>query len=77
MQQMLCDVNGMALLSHSLLGRQIGCEGRQEGAVGQGRCRAERCRQWLLDYMRSGNLRPVTKAALGDAAMRELKLDRG
>ena len=76
MQQMLCDVNGMALLSHSLLGRQIGCEGRQEGAVGQGRCRAERCRQWLLDYIRPGQPKHTTKAALRDAAMRELKISK-
>jgi hypothetical protein len=36
----------------------------------------QRCRQWLLDCMRPSQPKRVTKAALRDAAMRELKISK-
>lgn len=36
----------------------------------------QRCRLWLLDYLRPGQPKRVTKAALRESAIRELKVSK-
>ena len=74
---MLCDVYGMALLSHSLLlmvDRML--KGRKKELWDKAEAERRRCRQWLLAYMRPGQPKRITKAVLREAAMRELKVSK-
>jgi hypothetical protein len=51
-------------------------KGRRKELWDKAEAERRRCRQWLLDYMRPGQAKRVTKAALRDAAMRELKISK-
>jgi len=51
-------------------------KGRKKELWDKADAERQRCRKWLLDYMRPGQPRRVTKAALRDAAMRELKVSK-
>ena len=50
--------------------------GRKKELWDKAEAERQRCRQWLLDYMRPGQPKRVTKAALREAAMRELKVSK-
>jgi hypothetical protein len=76
-KRMLCDVCGMTLLSHfPALKSDRMLKGRKKELWDKAEAERQRCRQWLLDYIRPGQPRCVTKAALRDAAMRELKVSK-
>jgi hypothetical protein len=51
-------------------------KGRKKELWDKADAERQRCRKWLLDYMRPGQPRRFTKAALRDAAMRELKVSK-
>ena len=51
-------------------------KGRKKELWDKADAERQRCRKWLLDYMRPGQPRRVTKAALRDAAMRVLKVSK-
>ena len=51
-------------------------KGRKKELWDKAEAERRRCRQWLLDHMRAGEPKRVTKAALRDAAMRELKISK-
>jgi hypothetical protein len=51
-------------------------KGRKKELWDKAEAERQRCRRWLLDYMRPGHARRVTKAVLRDAAMRELKISK-
>lgn len=51
-------------------------KGRKKELWDKADAERQRCRKWLLDYMRPGQPKRVTKAALRDAAMQELKISK-
>ena len=51
-------------------------KGRKKELWDKAEAERRRCRQWLLAYIRPGQAKRVTKAALRDAAMRELKISK-
>jgi hypothetical protein len=51
-------------------------KGRKKELWDKAEAERRRCRQWLLAYIRPGLAKRVTKAALRDAAMRELKISK-
>ena len=51
-------------------------KGRKKELWDKAEAERRRCRQWLLDYMRPCQPKRVSKAALRDAAMRELKISK-
>lgn len=51
-------------------------KGRKKELWDKADAERQRCRQWLLDYMRPGQPKRVTKAELRDAAVRELKISK-
>ena len=51
-------------------------KGRKKELWDKAEAERQRSRQWLLDYIRPGQPKRVTKAALREAAMRELKVSK-
>ena len=51
-------------------------KGRKKELWDKAEAKRQRCRQWLLDYIRPGQPKRVTKAALREAAIRELKVSK-
>jgi hypothetical protein len=51
-------------------------KGRKKELWDKAEAERQRCRQWLLDYIRPGQPKRVTKAALREAAIRELKVSK-
>lgn len=69
----MCEVSGMAQQSLSLpptVGSML--KGRKKELWDKAESERQRCRQWLLNHIRPGQAKHATKAALRDAAMREL-----
>jgi hypothetical protein len=50
--------------------------GRKKELWDQANAERQKCRQWLLAYIRPGQPKPATKAALRERAMRELKISK-
>lgn len=51
-------------------------KGRKKELWDKAEAERQKCRQWLLAYIRPGQPKRTTKAALRDAAMRELKISK-
>lgn len=51
-------------------------KGRKKELWNKAEAERQRCRDWLLTYIRPGQPKPATKAALRDAAMRELGISK-
>jgi hypothetical protein len=51
-------------------------KGRKKELWDKAEAERQRCRQWLLDYIRPGQPKLATKAALRDAAMHELNISK-
>lgn len=51
-------------------------KGRKKELWDKAEAERERCRQWLLNRIRPGQPKQITKANLRSAAMRELKISK-
>jgi hypothetical protein len=51
-------------------------KGRKKELWDKADAERQRCRQWLLAFIRPGQPKPITKAALRERAMRELKISK-